>query len=191
MNWIETLIIAAGISLDILAAVECQGAVVTKVRTKPLVLISLLISAWQLVSLYLGSLCARLLCRYDLKSHSAFTGRIIAVAVFFCLGIRLLLKAWKREHLNERREDRPDYRRFARLGAVTAMYTFLTGAAFGFLETDVMLIMLMVLGITILCVVGGMYIGYHYGSESRTRIYVTGGLLLLIGGIDVIIRYIL
>lgn len=191
MNWIETLIIAAGISLDILAAVECQGAMVAKVRTKPLVLISLLISAWQLAALYLGSLCAGLLCRYDLKGRSVFTGRIIAVAVFFCLGIRLLLKAWKREHLDESREDRTDYRRFVRLGAVTAMYTFLTGAAFGFLETDVILILLMVLGITILCVVGGMYIGYHYGSEPRIKIYVMGGLLLLIGGVDVIIRYVI
>lgn len=191
MNWIETLIIAAGISLDILAAVECQGAVVTKVRTKPLVLITLLISAWQLGSLYLGSLCAGLLCRYEAKGRSVFTGRIIAVAVFFCLGIRLLLKAWKREHMDESREDRTDYRRFARLGAVTAIYTFLTGAAFGFLETDVLLILLMVLGITILCVVGGMYIGYRLGFEPQTRIYVIGGILLLAGGVDVIVRYVM
>lgn len=191
MNWIETLIIAVGISLDILAAVEYQGARMAQIRPRQLVLISLLLSVWQVVSLYLGSLCAELLCRYEHQGSPILTGRIVAMVVFFCLGIRLLLKAWKKERLDESREERPDYKRFLRLGAVTAFYTFLTGAAFGFLGTSVLLILLMVLGITILCVVVGMYIGYHFGFTPRAKVYMIGGILLLIGGVDVALRYVI
>lgn len=191
MNWIETLIIALGISLDILAAVEYQGARVATIRPRQLVLISLLLSAWQVVSLYLGNLCAELLCRQEQQGSPILTGRIVAVVVFFCLGIRLLMKAWRKERLDECRQEHPDYKRLLRLGSVTAFYTFLTGAAFGFLGTSVQLILLMVLGITILCVIVGMYIGYHFGFEPRAKVYAAGGILLLIGGVDVVIRYIL
>ena len=48
MNVLENLLIIAGISLDIFAAMECQGALVAKVNKKQLVLICLLTVHWQL-----------------------------------------------------------------------------------------------------------------------------------------------
>ena len=36
MNWIENVLIIAGVSLDIFAAMECQGALVAKVDKKQL-----------------------------------------------------------------------------------------------------------------------------------------------------------
>jgi len=36
MNWIETLIIVCGLSMDVFASVECQGAMLAKIRTKQL-----------------------------------------------------------------------------------------------------------------------------------------------------------
>ena len=44
MNWIETLIIVCGLSMDVFASVECQGAMLAKIRTKQLVLVTLLVS---------------------------------------------------------------------------------------------------------------------------------------------------
>ena len=34
MNWIENVLIIAGVSLDIFAAMECQGALVATVQKK-------------------------------------------------------------------------------------------------------------------------------------------------------------
>lgn len=44
MNWIETLIIVCGLSMDVFASVECQGAMLAKIRTRQLVLVTLLVS---------------------------------------------------------------------------------------------------------------------------------------------------
>ena len=39
MNWMENLLIIAGVSLDIFAAMECQGSLVAKINKKNLTVI--------------------------------------------------------------------------------------------------------------------------------------------------------
>ena len=191
MNWIETLIIVCGLSMDVFASVECQGAMLAKIRTKQLVLVTLLVSVWQVIALYLGNLGADLLCKYDIKESQVILGEVISVAVFLCLGIRLLIKAWKNDRIDERREENLGVHKFVRICAVTSFYTFLTGAAFGFLGTSLLSLILVGTILTVVCVVGGAYVGYHFGYEQKTKVYLIGGILLLIGGVDVIIRFIL
>lgn len=191
MNWIETLIIVCGLSMDVFASVECQGAMLAKIRTKQLVLVTLLVSVWQVIVLYLGNLGVDLLCKYDIKESQVILGEVISVAVFLCLGIRLLIKAWKNDRIDERREENLGVHKFVRICAVTSFYTFLTGAAFGFLGTSLLSLILVGIILTVVCVVGGAYVGYHFGYEQKTKVYLIGGILLLIGGVDVIIRFIL
>ena len=38
MNWMENLLIIAGVSLDIFAAMECQGSLVAKINKKNLIM---------------------------------------------------------------------------------------------------------------------------------------------------------
>ena len=61
MNAIENLLIIAGISLDMFAAMECQGALVAKVDKKQLSMLCLFSAAWQMVLLLLGHYLAKLL----------------------------------------------------------------------------------------------------------------------------------
>ena len=56
MNVLENLLIIAGISLDIFATMECQGALVAKVKKKQLVLICLLTVVWQMAALFIGAI---------------------------------------------------------------------------------------------------------------------------------------
>ena len=76
MSWIEMFVVTLGLSLDIFAAVECQGALVAHIKKKHLMLICALLSLWQVVSLYIGSFLSTLLLRYDLRDDSLKTGRI-------------------------------------------------------------------------------------------------------------------
>ena len=70
------------------------------------------------------------------------------------------------------------------------MCTLLVGVAFGFLGTNVTIVLIMVVCLTVLMVVFGLYTGYRFGFEQKTKAYSIGGVLLIIGGIDVVIRYI-
>lgn len=90
--------------------------------------------------------------------------------------------------IDERREENLGVHKFVRICAVTSFYTFLTGAAFGFLGTSLLSLILVGIILTVVCVVGGAYVGYHFGYEQKTKVYLIGGILLLIGGVDVIIK---
>ena len=65
------------------------------------------------------------------------------------------------------------------------------GIAFGFLGTNLLVMLLMIAGLTIAVVVTGIYTGYHLGFEHKTKAYIAGAILLWIAGIDVIVRHIL
>lgn len=191
MNWIENLLILIGISLDIFAGMECQGSLVAKVSKKRLAAICGLMTLWQLAALYIGHVCAKLLYMRELAIDKKFIGLVIAAVIFLCLGVRLIVKAIRNERVDEHREDEIAYKKYIRIAAVTGIYTLLTGVAFGFLSTNVMPILIMVICLTVAVVVAGLYTGYHFGFEYKTKAYVAGAVLLWIAGFDVIFRYIM
>lgn len=191
MNWIENVLIIAGISLDIFAAMECQGLLVAKVDKKQLTLICALLAVWQLGALALGNYLSGLLYKNNLAHDEKFVGLVIAAVIFFALGVRLIVKAVKNEWINERREESLNMGRFLRMAAVTSIYTLLAGIAFGFLGTNVLLMLIILVCITVAVVVTGIYTGYHFGFEHKTKAYIGGALLLWIAGIDVIVRHIM
>ena len=74
--------------------------------------------------------------------------------------------------------------------AVTSFYTLLAGIAFGFLATNLNVILIMIVCLTVAVVILGVYTGYHFGFEHKTKAYIGGAILLWIAGFDVIFRYI-
>lgn len=190
MNWIETLLITLGISLDVFGAVACQGALVAKIEKKLLAMSCLIVALLQMGALYLGSLSATLLIRYDIQDRKILTGYIIAAVIFICLGIRMLWKAWKNECIVERREDALDVKKLVHLVVITSIYTILVGVAFGFLKTSVLLLLIMIVAFTVAVVILGIYTGYRLGFEQKSKAFSIGGILLIAGGIDTLIRYV-
>lgn len=192
MNWIENLLILAGISLDIFAAMECQGSLVAKIDKVHLSIICILIAMWQMAALFIGNYISVLLYSYSghIANDGKFMGFVLATAIFFGLGVRLIVKAIRNERVYEKREENLGFKRFLRMSAITSVYTLLTGVAFGFLQTNLLRILIMIMCCTIVVVVAGMYTGYRLGFVHKTKAYIGGAVLLWIAGVDVIVRYI-
>lgn len=191
MNWVENLLIVAGISLDIFGAMECQGSLVNKVNKKLLSGICVLMAVCQLIALFLGHFLSDLFCKSHPMSDERFLGEILAMVIFFGLGIRLIVKAIRNERVEEHLETNLGIRRFVRLASVSSLYTILAGIAFGFVGTNLVAILIMIVVITIAFVIGGMYTGYHMGFASKTTVYTVGAILLWIAGIDVLLQRVL
>ena len=169
MNWMENLLIIAGVSLDIFAAMECQGSLVAKINKKNLTVICGIVALAQLITLYLGHFLSSLFCHYRSVPDEKLLGQIISMVIFMILGIR----------------------RFVRMACISGIYTLLTGIAFGFLETNVLMILIMIVVCTVAFVIGGIYTGYRVGYEAKTKVYIVGALLLWVAGLDVLIGRIL
>ena len=191
MGWIGTLLIIAGISLDIFAAMECQWALVRQVNKKHLAFVSVIGVLWQLAILFVGYYSSDFICRKNPTSNEALLGEIVAVVIFFCLGCRLLIKAIKNERVYEHLVQKFDTRRMLQIAGATCFYTLLAGIAFGFLQTNILIVLVMIAFITVLCIVAGVYTGYHFGFEQKNKVYILGTLCLWGAGGEVLIRYIL
>lgn len=191
MNWMENLLIIAGVSLDIFAAMECQGSLVAKINKKNLTVICGIVALAQLITLYLGHFLSSLFCRYRSVPDEKLLGQIISMVIFMILGIRLMVKAIRNEHVEEHLEHHLGIRRFVRMACISGIYTLLTGIAFGFLETNVLMILIMIAVCTVVFVIGGIYTGYRVGYEAKTKVYIVGALLLWVAGLDVLFGRIL
>lgn len=191
MNWMENLLIVAGVSLDIFAAMECQGSLVAKINKKNLTVICGIVALAQLITLYLGHFLSFLFCRYRSVPDEKLLGQIISMVIFMILGIRLMVKAIRNEHVEEHLEHHLGIRRFVRMACISGIYTLLTGIAFGFLETNVLMILIMIVVCTVAFVIGGIYTGYRVGYEAKTKVYIVGALLLWVAGLDVLFGRIL
>ena len=191
MNWMENLLIIAGVSLDIFAAMECQGSLVAKINKKNLTVICGIVALAQLITLYLGHFLSSLFCRYRSVPDEKLLGQIISMVIFVILGIRLMVKAIRNEHVEEHLEHHLGIRRFVRMACFSGIYTLLTGIAFGFLETNVLMILIMIVVCTVAFVIGGIYTGYRVGYEAKTKVYIVGALLLWVAGLDVLFGRIL
>lgn len=191
MNWMENLLIIAGVSLDIFAAMECQGSLVAKINKKNLTVICGIVALAQLITLYLGHFLSSLFCHYRSVPDEKLLGQIISMVIFMILGIRLMVKAIRNEHVEEHLEHNLGIQRFVRMACISGIYTLLTGIAFGFLETNVLMILIMIVVCTVAFVIGGIYTGYRVGYEAKTKVYIVGALLLWVAGLDVLIGRIL
>ena len=176
MNWMENLLIIAGVSLDIFAAMECQGSLVAKINKKNLTVICGIVALAQLITLYLGHFLSSLFCHYRSVPDEKLLGQIISMVIFMILGIRLMVKAIRNEHVEEHLEHHLGIRRFVRMACISGIYTLLTGIAFGFLETNVLMILIMIVVCTVAFVIGGIYTGYRVGYEAKTKVYIVGAV---------------
>lgn len=187
----ENLLIIAGVSLDIFAAMECQGSLVAKINKKNLTVICGIVALAQLITLYLGHFLSSLFCHYRSVPDEKLLGQIISMVIFVILGIRLMVKAIRNEYVEEHLEHHLGIRRFVRMACISGIYTLLTGIAFGFLETNVLMILIMIVVCTVAFVIGGIYTGYRVGYEAKTKVYIVGALLLWVAGLDVLFGRIL
>lgn len=189
MNTIEELIIIVGISLDVFAVMECQGSLVAKIEKKHLLLMSVILVIEQLLALGIGNFLSVLLRRYQSSEYEIFLEEIIAVVIFFCMGIRLLMKAWRNERIIEHREEKFNMHEFVQLCIRSCMFTLLIGIAFGFMGSGMLRVLVMAVLMTIAATILGMYTGYRLGFEHKVKAYLGGGILLIAAGVDVIVRY--
>ena len=191
MNWIENLLIVAGASLDIFVYMECQGSLVRRVNKKYLCGICAFVTFSQLVALFLGHCLSDAFCRRHPLPNEAVLGELVAVAIFFCLGVRLMGKAIRNEQVEERLETKPDMHRLLLRTVISSIYMACAGIAFGFLHTNIVYALLMLVVFTVVCTVSGMYVGYRFGIANKSKVYTAGALLLWGAGVEVLIRSVL
>lgn len=190
MSWIENILIILGISLDTYATMEVEGAMLAEVKKKQLVITCALVALLQLIFYFGGYFICSELDKHELIPRSSDIGYIVAAVVFAMLGIRLIVKAIKREIVHEKRKDGLKVREYIKIVVVTSFYTLVAGGACGLVETSVAMMAVVIIVLSILAVIAGIYTGLHFGIETKTGTYVMGAIVLWIVGVEVLLVHV-
>ncbi len=188
MNWFEVILIVAGISLDIFAAMEIQGAMLARIKPRTLLIVTGLVVFLQQVFFFLGfGVSFYLANRRMLFKSPQVTGEIIAVVIFALLGLRLLVKAVRREMVQEHCRE-ITVRQYVHIIAVASFYTIFAGFACGLMEMSIWRMFFTIIISSLLVTVGGIYTGYRYGFELKTKLYAAGTIFLWCAGAEILLR---
>ncbi|MCF0131610.1 MAG: manganese efflux pump [Pseudobutyrivibrio sp.] len=191
MSLLESMLIIGGISLDIFAAMEIQGAMLPQVKKINLAKFCLIVSILQLGFFLIGFTVCYLLSEHGIISQPEYYGQFLAVGVFVLLGARLMAKAIRREFVHERRKDSITVKEILNYILLTCSYTLAIGCVFGLVGVIVWQVLLIIVIITVLVVITGLYSGLHYGFQNKTIVYAVGAVLLWIAGVEILLHEIL
>ncbi|MCR4867885.1 MAG: manganese efflux pump [Lachnospiraceae bacterium] len=181
MNWLENLLILIGISLDVYAAMEIEGAMIPHIKKRALGIACGVVTLWQCVFFFVGYFLSYELLHLHYLKDGPKTGSVLAVIIFALLGIRLMVKAFRQENFDEKRRE-IQIRKYIRIIATGSIYTFFTGAACGMVGSNEFYMLLVIILSTVGVVIGGVYTGYRFGYGSKSRLYVIGGIMLFVAG---------
>ena len=179
--------IVAGISLDLLATMEVEGAKLGEIRRKTLLLNSLLITGLQLGFFFGGYYICHYIDQIEVVANekTAWLGEVIAFLVFALLGVRLFVKAIRHEFVDERRET-ISRKTYVRIILVTTIYTLFAGCATGFLEFPPLFLLITIIICSIIVVFAGVYMGYMFGFRAKTVFYAIGAAVLWAAGVNIL-----
>ncbi len=178
MNWLENVLIIAGILLDVFAAMEIQGAMVSHIKKRTLLVACGVVAFIELAFYFSGyALCTFAVRSGDISNPIEY-GEEIAALVLALLGIRLVAKAVKREFIQEHLKESLKVFEYARMIVMSSIYTAVAGGVCALVGVTIWQMVITIIVISILMVIFGLYTGLHFGFENKTIAYVAGAILL-------------
>lgn len=189
MNLGEIFLISAGLCLDLFTVLVCQGALMSKVSRKEMVIFCLIFGAWQIGFLTLGNLISWIPFFDDSIPSIGKIWRLLSALIFFGLGSYFVVKAIRSKPIVECRDDDIKIRQLCLYAFVVSLGSLFAGIGFGFLKTSLLKQVLAMSGVTILSIILGVFVGYRLGSQNKNKAYAVGSILLFIGAFDSLFRF--
>ena len=191
MSLLEDLLIIVGVLLDVFATMEIQGAMIAQIRKKTLAIACGVVAAIELAFFFAGYAGSWFLAESGIIADPYYYGEAVAVVVLAILGIRLIVKAVKQEFIQERLRDSLRVWDYVRFIVVSSFYTAAAGCVCGLVGITVLHVFVIIIVISILMVIMGLYTGLHFGFENKTVAYVIGAVLLWGVSLEILLHRIL
>lgn len=185
----EIVVLSLGLSLDVFAYALYKGAVIPNIKKADLVKMTAIFVIWQTASMVIGNMITFIPVLRKMTNVSVVGCRKISILIFMFIGGYMICKSVKLPVVEEKRETVFDLRQILIWACITSFDTFLAGIGFGFFKTDFLITALTAGITTAICVVAGVLWGYHLGGESKNKVISLGGTILLIGGVELIVRH--
>lgn len=189
MTWYEVFIISIGLSLDVFAYAMYKGAMISHLEAKKITKMAVVFALWQAVAMAVGSLISEIPVMEEHYQRTEKLYDVLSALILFAVGLIMIIRALKGKVITERREDNFYMKQLCIWAAITSLDSFLTGISLGFLNTVVHMLIIQLVLITVAAIIGGIFLGYRMGCQMRYGFVKLGGAILLVAGMDVLLRY--
>ena len=187
MTFIELFLIGVGLSMDAFAAAICQGLSMTRIKWGHALTVGLYFGGFQalmpFIGWMLGSQFADRIQQYD---------HWIAFILLVLIGgnmIREALSGDEEDAAQAETDLRLDHKELFLMAIATSIDALAIGVTFAFLETAI-LPAIGIIGCTTFCIsVAGVAVGCWFGARYKKRAEITGGAILVLLGIKILLEH--
>ena len=187
MTFIELFLIGVGLSMDAFAAAICQGLFMTRIKWGHALTVGLYFGGFQalmpFIGWMLGSQFADRIQQYD---------HWIAFILLVLIGgnmIREALSGDEEDAAQAETDLRLDHKKLFLMAVATSIDALAIGVTFAFLETAI-LPAIGIIGCTTFCIsVAGVAVGCWFGARYKKRAEITGGAILVLLGIKILLEH--
>lgn len=189
----QTNLIAIGLSLDVFAYCLYKGAMISKIDKRALVKMILIFTGFQAGMLLIGNAITWIPAIHESYQSANLIWTFFAALIFFGLGTLMIVKSFTKRHrkICEQKEDSYNYHVIAIWALITSLDALIAGIGFSFLGLQLIGAVIVVAIITAASVVVGLFCGYLLGCGPMNKLVTVGGLLVLIGGADILANYLI
>lgn len=183
MHFTEIILLAIGVAMDAFAASICKGIPLKKVAPKHAMLTAIWFGGFQallpLIGYYLGA------------SFSDFVSSIdhwIAFLLLGIIGISMLRESFQKDECSC---GMPDFsvRAMFPVALATSIDAMAVGVSLSFTDANIWEAVLAIGIITAMFSGAGVYIGNMFGNRYKSKAEMTGGLILVVMGVKILLEH--
>ena len=187
MDWIVILLVCFGLAFDVFSISVAQGSVLGKVKARRLILMCLIVCAWQVVAISIGYFIASLADVRYTSTDVQGVWSLVSATIFIATGGIKIFRLQRRKAVPEICSD-IDFGKICGIAAYTSIYTLFAAMGCGFLLLNPVRLGIVICILTLGIVVSGVFMGYRNG-EINKKVYWAGGVFLIGSGVLVSVEY--
>lgn len=181
---LQTLLIAISVSMDAFAVSIGKGLTVHRLRGVDALKTALWFGGFQALFPLLGYFFATTFANYV----TAIDHWIIFALLAF-IGGNMIREAFEEEEENEKETAEFDWRHMLPLAVACSIDAFAVGVSFAFMKVNVWSSVLTIGVTTGAFSAAGLYIGRAFGSRWQQPAQITGGVVLILIGLKVLLEH--
>ena len=182
MEIIELLLIAIGLAMDAFAVSICKGLAMKRMNWKNAVIVGIYFGVFQalmpVIGYFLGTTFENLVTKID---------HWIAFILLVLIGGKMIKEAF--DNNAEGYSDSVNFKTMLVLAIATSIDVLAVGITFAFLQTNIVLAVILIGIVTFILSIVGVKIGNQFGIKYEKRAEIIGGIILILIGIKILLEH--
>ncbi len=184
MDLLTVFLIAVGLAMDAFAVSIAKGISVIHNRRKTALILASFFGGFQMLMPVIGWFAG-----LSLKDVIMGVDHWIAFGLLTFIGAKMIYDSTKKE--DEKQEESIKLISVLTLAVATSIDALMVGLSFAFLQTSILLPIIVIGGITFGLSITGFFFGCSIGKLFGSRIKILGGAILILIGLRILIEHML